>query len=323
MPYPTPLPDVLARAPFTVAQAYRLGVSRDRLRSSLVRAPFRGVRVPSQLPDDLDTAARALALLLPDLVLEGVTACAWHGLPLLAGINPRAPLMVATSTRARVAGVRARVCAPPPGAGRTRTAYRVLSRPSAWASAANDPRLGGAELLILADALCSAPDVGVPIEHVRAAVDGHTRPPRLELANRVLALASPRVDSPQESRLRWYLFCAQFPPPLVNADQYRADGSFLARPDLCWPEVKVAVEYDGAVHLDSRQWRKDLVRREAMEADGWRIIVVIAADLYNPEQVCRRVARALLARGLRWPGCQRWSNEALTIGSSGGRQTAG
>lgn len=118
--------------------------------------------------------------------------------------------------------------------------------------------------------------------------------------------ASPRVGAPQESRLRHHLIEALFPPGLVNVAQYGSDGAFLATPDICWREVKVALEYDGEVHLERRQWRKDLRRREALEADGARVIVVIAADLHDVPALNRRVAEALLARGMRWPGCERW-----------------
>ena len=34
----------------------------------------------------------------------------------------------------------------------------------------------------------------------------------------------------------------------------KADGRLLARVDFAWPELKVAVEYDGLWHADERQF---------------------------------------------------------------------
>ncbi|WP_147375385.1 hypothetical protein [Jiangella rhizosphaerae] len=41
-------------------------------------------------------------------------------------------------------------------------------------------------------------------------------------------------------------------------------GAWLARPDLSYPHLKIAIEYDGDHHrTDQRQWRHDKVPRRA------------------------------------------------------------
>jgi hypothetical protein len=77
------------------------------------------------------------------------------------------------------------------------------------------------------------------------------------------------------------------------------------RYDLCWPSVRVIVEYDGRHHIEREQnWESDLDRREAIDDDGWRILVVTGAGIYRePQRTVCRVWRLLRAR--RLPGVPR------------------
>lgn len=107
------------------------------------------------------------------------------------------------------------------------------------------------------------------------------------------------VDSAMESRLRMLLVLAGLPEPQVNFIVRHQDGSWRKRFDLCYPAFKLIIEYDGRQHAqDSAQWRRDLKRREELDALGWRLIVVTAGDLFDvPEQVLARVQAALIERG--------------------------
>ena len=102
-----------------------------------------------------------------------------------------------------------------------------------------------------------------------------------------------------ESRLRMLLVLAGLPAPQVNFIVRHPDGSWRMRFDLCCPALKLIIEYDGRQHaMNSAQWQRDLKRREELDAIGWRISVVTAADLYDaPEQVLARVRDALVVRG--------------------------
>jgi hypothetical protein len=110
------------------------------------------------------------------------------------------------------------------------------------------------------------------------------------------------VDSPMETRLRMLIVLAGIPEPEVNLKIRNVDGVPIRRYDLCRPEVKVIVEYDGRHHVEViEQWESDLKRREAIDEDAWRILVMVAADVYNhPDQTVERVFRLLRAR--RLPG---------------------
>ena len=106
------------------------------------------------------------------------------------------------------------------------------------------------------------------------------------------------VDSVMESRLRMLLVVAGLPEPQVNFIVRHPDGSSRMRFDLCYPALKLIIEYDGRQHgMNSAQWQRDLKRREELDALGSRLIVVTAADLYDaPEQVLARVRDALIDR---------------------------
>ena len=119
-------------------------------------------------------------------------------------------------------------------------------------------------------------------------------------ARRGAAYVRRDVDSPMETRLRMLLVLAGFPEPQVNLTVRDERGEVVRKYDLSYPEVKVAVEFNGKVHvLVPGAWEKDLERRDAVDDSGWRLLPVISSGIYGtPEQTLRRVHRVLLARGL-------------------------
>jgi very-short-patch-repair endonuclease len=105
-------------------------------------------------------------------------------------------------------------------------------------------------------------------------------------------------ESIRESALRWHLTRAGLPEPELNRDILDEAGRFLARGDIVYRRWKVLVEYDGWHHeRDALQRQRDHLRREALEAAGWRVIVITAADMSSPVSIVRRVRHALLLRG--------------------------
>lgn len=123
------------------------------------------------------------------------------------------------------------------------------------------------------------------------------------LARRAAALIRDGVDSPPETRLRMLIVLAGLPEPAVNFVVRHRGGAWRRRFDLCFPELKLIIEYDGRHHQsDLKQWSSDILRREELEAEGWRIIVVNADALYNhPTGTVHRIAQALSDRGVRSP----------------------
>ena len=115
---------------------------------------------------------------------------------------------------------------------------------------------------------------------------------------RVIPLVRERVESPMETVVRLMLVFARLPEPECNRDIFDAVGNFLARGDMVYFGYKVLIEYDGWQHeRDSKQRQHDRERRELLEANGWRVIVVTSEDLKHKEQIPWRAYEALKARG--------------------------
>jgi very-short-patch-repair endonuclease len=95
---------------------------------------------------------------------------------------------------------------------------------------------------------------------------------------RAVELADGLAESPQETRLRLLIRRSGRPQPTAQY-RIRVQGRFVARPDLAWPEHRLALEYDGAWHGEPSQFRRDRQRLNRLTAPGWRVLFVTAADL--------------------------------------------
>jgi Protein of unknown function (DUF559) len=107
------------------------------------------------------------------------------------------------------------------------------------------------------------------------------------------------VDSPMETRLRMLLVLAGLPEPKVDVRLLNDDGTWRRRFDLCYPEYRLIIEYDGRHHAgDPAQWERDLERREELDDEEYRILVVTARGIFvEPQRTIERVRRQLRARG--------------------------
>jgi hypothetical protein len=94
---------------------------------------------------------------------------------------------------------------------------------------------------------------------------------------------------------------AGFPEPVVNHILYNSKGRWSKRFDLSYPELKLIIEYDGRQHAENdEQWDHDLIRRENLDGDGWRLVVVRSKGIYvEPQLTLERIADAMRARGAR------------------------
>jgi Protein of unknown function (DUF559) len=154
------------------------------------------------------------------------------------------------------------------------------------------------DLVIAGDSLVRANDLD-PQLFMAAAEAFHGRNARR--ARMAASLVRAGVDSPMETRLRLLIVFAGLPEPQVNFIVRVAGSKWRWRFDLCYPEYKLIIEYDGRQHAyDSEQWSHDLERREWLDQDGWRILVVISEGIYgDPLRTLHRVMTALEERGAR------------------------
>ncbi|WP_074946281.1 endonuclease domain-containing protein [Jiangella alba] len=106
-------------------------------------------------------------------------------------------------------------------------------------------------------------------------------------------LIRPGVDSPMETRVRLLIVDAGLPCPEIGANVIDDTGAWLARPDLSYPSLRIAIEYDGDHHrTDQRQWRRDRFRDERLRDLGWIVIPLTADDVLRyPRRTVERIRR--------------------------------
>ena len=153
--------------------------------------------------------------------------------------------------------------------------------------------LSGVDLVAAGDALVRH---WCGLDELRAAARMSSR--RGRRARAALAYVRCDVDSAPETRLRLLLVMAGLPEPLVGQVVRDSAGGWIARPDLSYPDQRIAIEYEGEHHrVDPRQWARDIGRQENMEALGWIVLRITAQDLYvRPGVTVTRVLAALRRR---------------------------
>ncbi|MBW0117435.1 endonuclease domain-containing protein, partial [Pseudonocardia abyssalis] len=109
----------------------------------------------------------------------------------------------------------------------------------------------------------------------------------------VARLAHPLAESPMETRIRLAIAFDGLPPPVL---QHPVGAYDL---DMAYPDVLLAVEYDGREHRTPERARRDLARQAYLSSAGWTVLRFGAADvLHRPRTVAAAVRRALAARGV-------------------------
>jgi hypothetical protein len=285
-----------AGRPFTRSEAISSGLPDSQLRGPRFRRVFHGVYVDAATPDSPDLRARAALLLFgPAAYASHVSAARLFGAPLPTIAEERVSVSCAGLRRVRD-GIRCHVQSNPDPVVMIR-GIRTVDAQTAFCQLATI--LGLVDLVVVGDHL-------VRHRHAtRTALEGAAEGCRGRagrLARRAASLVRDRVDSPMESRLRLLLVLAGIPEPEVNITVRDADGTPVRRYDLSWRDVRVVVEYDGRVHVERvDQWERDLERREALDDQAVRLLVVTARDIYStPGRTIERVWQVLKAR--RLPG---------------------
>jgi len=109
----------------------------------------------------------------------------------------------------------------------------------------------------------------------------------------VIELADPRAESPMETRIRLAIVFDGLPVPVL---QHPVGGYRL---DMAYPDVWIAIEYDGAEHRKQRKAMRDLDRQAHLTAAGWTILRFTAWEvLRQPWRVADRVRQELIRCGV-------------------------
>ena len=277
-------------SPFTRAQADAAGITPNELRGPRFALVFRGVHAHRADAGDLWVRARAALLVHPaGATLAGLTAATLLGVPTPEQSEVHVCVSTAADRRPRP-GLTSLVDSRPRGLARV-DGMPVVAGTALFLQLAT--ALDLVDLVIAGDAMVRRGLVTLEgLRGVCSAVRGR----RAGHARRAAALVRERVDSPMETRLRLLLVLAGFPEPMVNptvAGRYRVD--------LCWPQLRLVLEYDGRQHReDLDQWDSDIERNAWFERQDWLLLHVVARDVFQrPGELLERVYADWLRRGGR------------------------
>lgn len=279
--------------PITRAEALRRGHSLKELRGPKFQRLYRGVYLPAGTPSTLGQRACGALLIAPPgaYASHHTAARLWGAVPPETDQTHISVPGGTRSVRDGIAAHRAETTFPP-----TERRGVPLSAPVAVFLEMATLHLDLVALVVLGDSLARRTRI-TPESLVSAVTGWSGRGARL--ARRAAVLVRAGVDSAMESRLRMMIILAGLLEPDVNVILRGPDGEWQVRFDLCYPTLKLIIEYDGGHHrLDVDQWSSDLKRREWLERQGWRIIIVNSDAYYKePRETLARIRQALADRG--------------------------
>lgn len=278
---------------FRVREAIAAGVSPSRLTRRDLEAPVHGVRSRAGIPI---TTVEAIALVLRgDQFISHTTAAELWGAPL-----PRRPgdALVHVTSIGTAPVMRRPQVTPHRLRSDTFRPERVRGIPvsgpaRAWFECSS--LLSETDLVVLGDYFVGPAGLAT-IDGLRAAIVPGARSSKK--ARAALGRIRSGVESPMETRFRLVVIDAGIPEPAVNEDVVDDAGTFLGRPDLSWPDVRIALEYDGDHHREQRTFQHDQRRSNGFVVNGWIVIHATSMDAGRPTVLLERLRQAFVQRRL-------------------------
>lgn len=273
--------------PFLRQQALKAGLTKHQLDGPAFHCIFRSVRLSTSIA--LDTRARAESALL---LVEGGVASHHTAAVIWGGVVPDTALTHITVPKDDARRHRTNLrCHVRPVRFTTVRGVKVTTPEQTFYDLADN--LGLVDLVVLGDSLVQT-GASTP-----ARLNQFVASRRSARARTAAALVRCGVESPMETRVRLMLVLAGLPEPEINLTITTAQGRAIYRLDLAWPDLRLAVEYDGRQHAESsHQWGRDVTRREHLDEEGWRVIVLRATDVYDtPWESVGRIMAAMSTRG--------------------------
>ncbi|MGA8986555.1 DUF559 domain-containing protein [Aeromicrobium sp.] len=286
-----PLPASIASRAFTVTEALACGLSRRMLQGSRFVKIHPGIYASAQLEQALTVLVAADLLTLPaDVCLSHTTALHWYGVTVGSASTRHYSTNSTSQTRLKNVVLHRRLGTLHP---RMLHGVRILGPDRTLVDCGTV--LDSVDLVRAGDWLVrlglTTPDVAQRYSEQRH-LDGVVR------TRSSATLVRERVDSVRETDVRLTLVACRLPEPETNGVIRDDRGRFLARGDLVYRRWKIVIEYDGWHHeRNAEQRSKDILRRERLEAAGWRVIVVTHDDMGHPTSVVARVWEALSLAG--------------------------
>jgi Protein of unknown function (DUF559) len=276
----------------TVAQTLAAGLTRAQIRTLLDSKgwtrPARGILAAPDPIDPFRTSVRAALLACPSTVAAGITAARLHDLWLLRRwTTEEVPelLMAAGITHRQRAGMRRR----------------------SGLHAEEQTTIAGFAVTTLARTVHDLA-VRLPLDDLVCLLDSALRlgwvvtPDRRSASMLTAAhqLVDGRSESALETLLRLLLVQAGLPPESLQFEVLSSENRVLARLDLAWPSMKLAVEADGKeIHEAPRALYRDRRRSNDLQLLGRTVLRFTWADVTrHPAWVVTQVRKALEHAGM-------------------------
>jgi len=287
------LPPAISDTIFPIRSAGSHGVSIDRLRRLQLEGRVHGVRGPAGSAEDLEGLCRLFAARLgAGVFFSHVTAARLLDVPLPRAFERSTPVHVTVAAPRRAPHASGLI-------GHSRRVEPGDVFQYAGLSVSSPPRLLGElagildlpQLVAVADRMIDRRRPWCRLEQLVARFEIGDRVVRSRRLRRALGLADGRSESPAESIVRVVLTLAGLKPTATNLEVVALGRRY--RIDLAYVDEKVAVEYQGAHHLDGTFRRSDMTRRAHLEAAGWTVVELNSDQLADHAQIVALVRSAL------------------------------
>jgi hypothetical protein len=275
--------------PFTRREASQHGLSKDVLTSLAkggeIRRVLQGVYVDSAADDNLTMRASALAKVAPDhvVVCDRTAAWLWGADVIGPGfrnvIPPLDVFRVRGHNRLRRVGCRAGTRTLDQRIDLTTVNGVLVTRP--LRTALDLGRfLRRDEALAALDALLRV--AGLSNDDLSRQLPRFRGQRGVVQLRELVALADPRAESGGESVSRLRLIDGGLPVPQLQWKIRTPFGIVRFRLDMAYPDIKLAIEYDGwEFHSSDDAKARDRRRRHMLRQEGWTFVVLTRDDVYG------------------------------------------
>lgn len=287
--------------PFTLEEARSRGISRSALRGSGVVGVSQGIYRPAGWDFELQEASRALCAATPRAWISHSTAARLHQLVLPPWLGDSNELHISRPTRTpgvRRKGLISHKLLTFTDEIEVVGGLTISTRSRTWLDMARVLPLR--DLVCMGDQLIRIPrpefeDRSEPyasLDSLRAMAGRHRNLQGIVRTREALDLMRVGADSPPETLMRLAMLDAGLPEPELQLTLWTGRGAPSA--DAGYRARRIALQYDGAHHLDEVQRHSDRRRDKAFEAAGWTMLVFTEADLADGfERAVQRIRLAL------------------------------
>jgi hypothetical protein len=283
------IPAQLADAPFTTAQALEAGLTRGSLRRLLrehrIVRVLQGVYGRADLPDTMESRARAAALVVTPGAVAVDRLAAW-----ILGVDTLEPRELEELPPLEMfvlrghARIKRRGCQ---GGERDLLPADIIFTSGLRVTSPLRTAMDLGCKLSRRGALASLDAFmrhwGITHAQMYALLPRYYRRRGVVQLRQLIPLADPRAESPGESWARLEIIDAGMPCPKPQ-HWIVIDGVPVFRLDLAYPELKICVEYDGEEFHGEAQKEYDEARRKWLRDHGW-IVIVVRKDDFTGESL--------------------------------------